>query len=107
MSTLARKTRRPSRRPLLGLRRQPGRARARGDAPCPDGSAVPVHGHYRSDLAGPFLAGAGTAFAFSPVPIAGLAGVAEHEAGLASGLLNTAQQLGNGHSGGLAFGAAD
>jgi len=66
-----------------------------------------VHGHYWSDLAGPFLAGAGTAFAFSPVPIAGLVGVAEHEAGLASGLLNTAQQLGNGHSGGLAFGAAD
>ena len=52
-----------------------------------------MHGHYWSDLAGPFLAGAGTAFAFSPVPIAGLVGVAEHEAGLASGLLNTAQQL--------------
>ena len=56
---------------------------------------APVHGHFWSDLAGPFfVAGAGTAFAFIPVSIAGLAGVAEHEAGLASGLLNTTQQLG-------------
>ena len=56
---------------------------------------VPVHGHFWSDLAGPFfVAGAGTAFAFIPVSIGGLAGVAEHEAGLASGLLNTSQQLG-------------
>jgi hypothetical protein len=36
----------------------------------------------------------GTAFAFIPVSIAALAGVAEHEAGLASGLINTSQQLG-------------
>jgi MFS family permease len=58
-------------------------------------TAVPVHGHFWNDLAGPFfLAGAGTAFAFIPVSIAGLAGVAEHEAGLASGLLNTSQQVG-------------
>jgi EmrB/QacA subfamily drug resistance transporter len=56
---------------------------------------APVHGHFWSDLAGPFfVAGAGTAFALIPVSIAGLAGVAEHEAGLASGLLNTTQQLG-------------
>jgi hypothetical protein len=56
---------------------------------------VPVHGHFWSALAGPFfVAGAGTAFAFVPISIAGLAGVAEHEAGLASGLLNTSQQLG-------------
>jgi len=40
------------------------------------------------------VVGAGTAFAFIPVSIAGLAGVSEHDAGLASGLLNTAQQLG-------------
>ncbi|MBW8804441.1 MAG: DHA2 family efflux MFS transporter permease subunit [Catenulisporales bacterium] len=58
-------------------------------------SRAPVHGHFWTDLAGPFVvAGAGTAFAFIPVSIAGLAGVAEHDAGLASGLLNTAQQLG-------------
>jgi len=56
---------------------------------------VPVHGQYWSALAGPFfVVGAGTAFAFIPVSIAGLAGVAEREAGLASGLLNTSQQLG-------------
>ena len=56
---------------------------------------VPVQGQYWSALAGPFfVVGAGTAFAFIPVSIAGLAGVAEQEAGLASGLLNTSQQLG-------------
>jgi MFS family permease len=56
---------------------------------------VPVHGHFWGDLAGPFfVTGAGTAFAFIPVSIAGLSGVTEQEAGLASGLLNTSQQLG-------------
>jgi sugar phosphate permease len=46
-------------------------------------------------LAGPFfVAGAGGAFSFVPVSIGGLTGVAEREAGLASGLLNTSQQLG-------------
>jgi EmrB/QacA subfamily drug resistance transporter len=56
---------------------------------------APVHGHFWSDLAGPyFVAGAGTAFAFVPISIAGLAGIARHEAGLASGLINTTQQLG-------------
>jgi EmrB/QacA subfamily drug resistance transporter len=53
------------------------------------------HGHYWSSLLGPFLVtGLGTAFAFIPVSIAALAGIQEHEAGLASGLLNTTQQLG-------------
>jgi MFS family permease len=56
---------------------------------------VPVHGHYIGNLLGPFaVAGAGTAFAFIPISIAGLAGVEEHRAGLASGLLNTSQNLG-------------
>src|SRR5258707_1156407 len=56
---------------------------------------VPVHGQYWASLAGPFvIVGVGTAFAFIPVSIAALAGVAEHEAGLASGLLNTSQQVG-------------
>ena len=56
---------------------------------------VPVHGTFWADLAGPFLiTGVGTAFAFIPVSIAALAGVAEDEAGLASGLINTSQQLG-------------
>jgi EmrB/QacA subfamily drug resistance transporter len=56
---------------------------------------APVHEHFWAALAGPFfVAGAGTAFAFIPVSIGGLTGVAEQEAGLASGLLNTSQQLG-------------
>src|SRR5919197_2311569 len=56
---------------------------------------VPVHGHFLANLAGPFVvAGAGTAFAFIPISIAALAGVEEQQAGLASGLLNTSQQLG-------------
>ena len=56
---------------------------------------VPVQGHFWTALAGPFfVAGAGTAFAFVPVSIGGLTGVVEQEAGLASGLINTSQQLG-------------
>src|SRR6266404_2740533 len=56
---------------------------------------VPVHGHFWASLAGPFfIVGVGTAFAFIPVSIAALAGVAGHQAGLASGLINTSQQLG-------------
>ncbi len=56
---------------------------------------APVEGHFWATLSGPFfLAGLGTAFSFIPVSIAGLAGVKEREAGLASGLLNTSQQLG-------------
>jgi EmrB/QacA subfamily drug resistance transporter len=56
---------------------------------------APVDGRFWSNLAGPFvITGIGTAFAFIPISIAGLAGVASHEAGLASGLLNTSQQLG-------------
>ncbi|HET6223512.1 MAG TPA: MFS transporter, partial [Dongiaceae bacterium] len=58
-------------------------------------TAIPVQGHFWADLAGPFfVAGAGTAFAFIPVSIAALTGVVEREAGLASGLLNTSQQIG-------------
>jgi MFS family permease len=58
-------------------------------------SQAPVHGHFLANLAGPMvIAGAGTAFAFVPISIAALAGVAEHQAGLASGLLSTSRQLG-------------
>src|ERR671930_2777738 len=54
-----------------------------------------AHAHFWSSLAAPFfVVGAGTAFAFIPISIAALSGVAERDAGLASGLLNTAQQLG-------------
>jgi EmrB/QacA subfamily drug resistance transporter len=53
------------------------------------------HGAYWSSLLGPFfITGIGTAFAFIPISIAALAGVEEREAGLASGLINTSQQLG-------------
>jgi EmrB/QacA subfamily drug resistance transporter len=56
---------------------------------------IPVHGTYAHDLVGGYvLFGFGLAFAFIPVSIAALAGVGPREAGLASGLLNTAQQVG-------------
>src|SRR6516164_8145009 len=55
---------------------------------------VPVHGHFWANLAGPLFLAGGTAFAFIPVSIGALAGVDEHDAGVASGLLNTSQQIG-------------
>ncbi len=59
------------------------------------GAQIPVHGHFLANLAGPFvLAGAGTAFSFIPISIAVLAGVRQHQAGLASGVMNTSIQLG-------------
>src|SRR6266849_102288 len=58
-------------------------------------SQIPVHGSYASDLLpGYLMVGVGIAFAFVPVSIAALAGVAHNEAGLASGLINTSQQIG-------------
>jgi Major Facilitator Superfamily len=56
---------------------------------------TPVHGHFWANMFGPLLVvGTGTAFAFIPVSIGALAGVAEHQAGLASGLIYTSQELG-------------
>ncbi|MFL5911300.1 MAG: MFS transporter [Gaiellaceae bacterium] len=56
---------------------------------------IPVHGSYVHDLLGGYLLfGFGLALAFIPVSIAALAGVGPREAGLASGLLNTSQQVG-------------
>jgi EmrB/QacA subfamily drug resistance transporter len=56
---------------------------------------ISPHGNFWHELAGPFfVSGMGTAFAFIPVSIGGLAGVTESDAGVASGLLNTSQQLG-------------
>jgi len=58
-------------------------------------SQIPVHGSFASDLLpGYLMVGVGMAFAFIPMSIAALAGVAPHEAGLASGLINTSQQIG-------------
>src|SRR6266576_1762651 len=56
---------------------------------------IPVHGHYWPDLLPAYVTFAlGLAFAFVPVTIAALAQVAPREAGLASGLINTSQQIG-------------
>jgi EmrB/QacA subfamily drug resistance transporter len=56
---------------------------------------IPVHASYWSDLLpGYLLVGFALPFCFIPVSIAALAGVEQHEAGLASGLINTAQQVG-------------
>jgi hypothetical protein len=56
---------------------------------------IPVHGSYWSDLLpGYLLVGFALPFTFIPVSIAALAGVDRDEAGLASGLINTAQQIG-------------
>jgi len=58
-------------------------------------SRIPVDGKFVSDLLpGYLLVGVGIAFAFVPVSIAALAGVSNREAGLASGLINTSQQIG-------------
>jgi EmrB/QacA subfamily drug resistance transporter len=56
---------------------------------------IPVHGHFAQDLLPAYLAFAlGLAFGFVPVTIAALAQVAPEDAGLASGLINTNQQIG-------------
>ena len=56
---------------------------------------VSVGGSYVSDLLPGFLLiGFGIGFSFVPISIAALAGVQPAEAGLASGLINTSQQIG-------------
>jgi EmrB/QacA subfamily drug resistance transporter len=56
---------------------------------------VPPHGSYLSDILGPSLLSAfGLGFAFVPMTVAAVAGVRQDEAGLASGLINTSQQVG-------------
>jgi EmrB/QacA subfamily drug resistance transporter len=56
---------------------------------------LPVHGHYFWDLFPAFvLGGIGLALAFVPMSIAALTGVRQEEAGVASGLINTSQQVG-------------
>jgi len=56
---------------------------------------VSVDGSYVSDLLPGFLlVGVGIGFSFVPISIAALAGVKPAEAGLASGLINTSQQIG-------------
>jgi EmrB/QacA subfamily drug resistance transporter len=58
-------------------------------------SFISSHGAYLSDVLGPsMLAGAGLGFTFVPVTIAAMTGTTSREAGLASGLINTSQQIG-------------
>src|SRR5437762_11420691 len=56
---------------------------------------LPVNGHYWSDLFPAFIiSGLGLALAFVPMSIGALTGVQPSEAGVASGLINTTQQIG-------------
>jgi EmrB/QacA subfamily drug resistance transporter len=56
---------------------------------------LPVHGTYFKDLFPPFIiSGLGLALAFVPISIGGLTGVRQADAGIASGLINTTQQIG-------------
>jgi EmrB/QacA subfamily drug resistance transporter len=59
-------------------------------------SQVPAPGgSFAADVLGPsLLAAVGLGFAFVPVTIAAMSGTEPHEAGLASGLINTSQQVG-------------
>jgi MFS family permease len=56
---------------------------------------IPPHGSFATDLLpGYLMIGVGIAFSFIPMSIAALARVENREAGLASGLINTSQQIG-------------
>jgi EmrB/QacA subfamily drug resistance transporter len=56
---------------------------------------ISVDGTFLSDLLGPsLLAAVGLGFAFVPVTIAAVSGIEDREQGLASGLINTSQQVG-------------
>jgi len=56
---------------------------------------ISVNGSYVTDLLPGFLlTGVGLGFSFVPISIAALGGVTSREAGLASGLINTSQQIG-------------
>jgi EmrB/QacA subfamily drug resistance transporter len=55
---------------------------------------VPADGHFWANLAGPFFVTGAVTWAFIPVSIGALAGVTHRDAGVASGLIDTSQQLG-------------
>jgi EmrB/QacA subfamily drug resistance transporter len=56
---------------------------------------ISVDGSFLADLLGPsLLAAVGLGFAFVPVTIAAVSGIEDREQGLASGLINTSQQVG-------------
>ncbi len=55
---------------------------------------VPVHGSYWANLAVPFFLTGSVTWVFIPVSIGALVGVTERDAGVASGLIDSSQQLG-------------
>ncbi len=58
-------------------------------------SGISVHGSFLGDILGPsLLAAVGLGFAFVPLTIAAVAGIEDREQGLASGLINTSEQVG-------------
>lgn len=58
-------------------------------------AVIGPHSTFVADLLGPFvLIGLGMGLAVTPIAVAGTAGVAREEAGLASGLLNTSRTVG-------------
>jgi EmrB/QacA subfamily drug resistance transporter len=58
-------------------------------------SQVSVDGGFTTDILGPsLLAAVGLGFAFVTTTIAAVSGIGDHEQGLASGLINTSQQIG-------------
>ena len=58
-------------------------------------SRIAVHGSFLADILGPsLLAALGLGFGFVTSTIAAVSGIREHEQGLASGLINTSQQIG-------------
>ncbi len=58
-------------------------------------SRISAHGSFVDDILGPsLLAAVGLGFAFVPVTIAAVAGIEDREQGLASGLINTSEQVG-------------
>ncbi len=55
---------------------------------------LPAHAGFWADLAGPFFLTGAVTWAFVPVSIGALVGVTERDAGVASGLIDSSQQLG-------------
>ena len=55
---------------------------------------VSAHGSFWADLAGPFFLTGAVTWVFIPVSIGALVGVTERDAGVASGLIDSSQQLG-------------
>ena len=55
---------------------------------------APAQGSFWANLAGPFILTGTVTWVFIPVSIGGLVGVTERDAGVASGLIDSSQQLG-------------